>query len=70
MAQARLSMRKIRDVLRLKYEKGLSNRTIASSLGISHSTVGAYLRRAQKAGVEWPLPEDWDDGDLDRKSVV
>jgi transposase len=58
-------MRKIRDVLRLKYEKGLSNRTIGSSLGIAHSTVGAYLRRAQKAGVEWPLPEDWDDGDLE-----
>ena len=65
MSQARLSMRKIRDVLRLKYEKGLSNRTIGSSLGIAHSTVGAYLRRAQKAGVEWPLPEGWDDGDLE-----
>lgn len=65
MTQARLSMRKIRDVLRLKYEAGLSHRTIGTSLSISHSTVGAYLRRAEEAGVTWPLPDGWDDRDLE-----
>ena len=51
MAQERLTMRKIREVLRLKWECGLSNRAIARSCSISHSTVGEYLRRAEAAGL-------------------
>ena len=58
MTQERLTMRKIQEVLRLKYECGLSNRAIARSCCISHSTVGEYLRRAQEAGLSWPLPAD------------
>ena len=58
MAQERLTMRKIREVLRLKWECGLSNRAIARSCSISHSTVGEYLRRAEEAGLSWPLPSD------------
>jgi DNA-directed RNA polymerase specialized sigma subunit len=34
MAARRLSMRKIKEVLRLRYEKGLSSRQIAKSLDI------------------------------------
>jgi len=56
MAQERLTMRKIAEVLRLKWECGLSNRTVARSCSISHSTVAEYLRRAQEAGLSWPLP--------------
>ncbi len=58
-------MRKIRDVLRLKYGLGRSNREIAAILRISHSTVGSYLRRAHEAGVSWPLPDDLDDAALE-----
>lgn len=58
MAQERLPMRKIKEVLRLKYEFGRGHREIARSCGISHSTVLEYLRRAQAAGVAWPLPEE------------
>ena len=58
MAQERLTMRKIGEVLRLKWECGLSNRAIARSCSISHSTVAEYLRRAQEAGVSWPLAPD------------
>ena len=58
MAQERLTMRKIAEVLRLKWECGLSNRTIGRSCSISHSTVAEYLRRAQEAGLSWPLPPD------------
>ena len=65
MAQKRLSMRKIRDVLRLKYGLGRSNREIAAILRISHSTVGSYVRRAREAGVSWPLPDDLDDAALE-----
>jgi transposase len=57
MTQERLTMRKIAEVLRLKEECQLSNRAIARSCAISHSTVSEYLRRAQEAGLSWPLPE-------------
>lgn len=57
MAQERLTMRKIREILRLKYEAGLSNRAIAGACNISNSTVGEYLRRAETAGIGWPLGE-------------
>ncbi len=59
MAQSRLSMRKIRDVLRLS-ATGLSKRQIASSLGIGPTAAGACLRRARDAGIGWPLPDDLD----------
>jgi transposase len=58
MAQERLTMRKITEVLRLKWECHLSNRAIARSCSISHSTVAEYVQRAQEAGLSWPLPAD------------
>jgi transposase len=58
MTQERLTMRKIAEVLRLKWECKLSNRAIARSCSISHSTVSEYLRRAEEAGLSWPLPAD------------
>ena len=66
MPAKRLSMRKIKDVLRLKWGKGMSNRQIATSCGIGRPTVSEYLRRAQEAGVSWPLPADLDDARLER----
>jgi len=57
MPQERLSMRKIREVLRLKWEGGLSNRAVAHSCSISPTTVSEYVRRAQATGLTWPLPE-------------
>lgn len=65
MARKRLSMRKIRDVLRLKYGLGRSNREIGAMLRMSHSTVGSYVRRAREAGVSWPLPDELDDARLE-----
>ena len=64
MAAERLSMRKIKELLRLK-AAGHGNREIARSLVISHSTVKEYLRRAAVAGVGWPLPSGWTDGQLE-----
>ena len=65
MAARRLSMRKIKEVLRLHYEKGLSTRQIAKSLGISRSTIREYLERAQQAGLGWPLPSELDEASLE-----
>ncbi len=64
MAQERLTMRKIREVLRLKWECGLSNRAVARSCSISHSTVAEYVRRAEEAGLSWPLPSDLGEDEL------
>ena len=57
MTRERLTMRKIQEVLRLKWSCELSNRAIARSCSISHSTVQEYLQRAEAAGLSWPLPE-------------
>src|SRR6267142_503514 len=64
MAQQRLPMRKIRDVLRLS-AAGLSKRQIAASLGIGPTAAGACLRRAREAGISWPLPDDLGDAALE-----
>jgi transposase len=66
MTQERLTLKKIREIIRLKYEAGLSNRAIAGACKVSNSTVGEYLRRAKAAGVGWPLP-DMGEEDLYKK---
>ncbi len=65
MANTRKSMRKIRHVLKLARETGLTKRQIARSLSMSPTTVGEYLRRAEDALLSWPLPPDWDDRQLE-----
>jgi transposase len=65
MTAERLSMRTIREVLRLKLEKKLSNKQIAQSCNIARSTIRDYLERAQRAGLTWPPPPDLDDGCLE-----
>ena len=57
MAQKRLTMRQIHEILRLKYQNQLSVREIARSCGLAVSTVGDYVQRAAAAGLAWPLPE-------------
>lgn len=54
-------MRKIREVLRLKWECNLSDRQIAQSCVLARSTVSDYLCRAKHARLTWPLPSDYDD---------
>ena len=70
MSQERLSMRKFKEVLRLKYECRLSNRQIAKSCRIARSTVADYLQRAQKAGLSWPLAPGFNELDLQAKLFV
>jgi transposase len=66
MPTERLSMRKIRDVLRMKFDAGLSQRAIARSLSLSNGAVHGYLQRARVAGLGWPLPEGLDDTGLEQ----
>ena len=65
MPRERLSMRTIREVLRLRWEAGLSQREIATSCRLGRSTVRDYLLRAQAAGLRWPLPEEMDEEALE-----
>jgi transposase len=60
-------MRKLRDLLRLKYAARLPQRAIARACGVGLGTVTAYLQRAAAAGLSWPLPEDLDDGALEAR---
>ncbi len=65
MANKRLSMRRIKEVLRLYHESGLGRRQIGRSLSISHTTVREYLRRAEQSGLSWPLPDTLSDAQLE-----
>src|SRR5919206_3801542 len=67
MPTERLSMRRIRGVLRLKYEARLSERAMVAALGISKGAIGSYLTRARAAGLSWPLPEGLSDTELERR---
>ena len=58
-------MRKIKEVLRLKWAHKLSNRKIAESCFISRSTVADYLLRAKLAGLSWPIAPELDDAAIE-----
>jgi transposase len=58
-------MRKLKEVLRLRYELKLGYQQIGRSCAIGVSTVHKYLKRAEAAGIEWPLAEDWDEARLE-----
>jgi transposase len=64
MAQNKLTMRQIQEILRLKHQNQLSVREIARSCGLAASTVGDYLKRAEMAGLRWLLPEGQSEQEL------
>ena len=61
----RKTMRKIKEILRLKFESGLSHERIAAATGVSKGAVTKYLQRAREAQLPWPLPADMDDDQLE-----
>ena len=65
MPARRLLMRKIREVLRLKHEQGLSHQAVAQACAVGVGTVNRYLQRAAQRGLGWPLPADLDDAALE-----
>jgi len=66
MPRERIPMRKITEVLRLKWSAGLGHRAIARSCGVAKSTVDEYVQRATAAGLGWPLPPELDDAALEQ----
>jgi hypothetical protein len=66
MPGERLSMRKIRELLRLRWEQQLPQRVIANSLRLGQGSVSDYLNRARRAGlipgdacVDWYCARGW-----------
>ena len=55
MGAKRLQMRKLREILRLKYARRMGHRSIARACGVGVGTVSEYVRRARQAGLRWPL---------------
>jgi len=69
-------MNKLKEMLRMRYEAQLSLRQIALCLSLSIGVISKYLKRADGAGIGWPLPEGMSDSALAlllqpaKKSVV
>ena len=66
MAARTKSMRKIKDVLRLRLSGGLSIRQIRASTKISVGAIQKLLARADELGLTWPLPPELDEAALAR----
>ena len=64
MATKRNTMRKIRDILRLRLSAELSIRQIRNSTKVSVGAIQKLLARADELGLTWPLPDDLDDSRL------
>src|SRR5258708_13941296 len=69
MPAERVWMRKIREVLRLTHAMGMSRRLVGEATGIGKTAVGEYVRRAAVSGLSWPIPDEIDDGELERRLV-
>ena len=66
MANRRMTMRKIREIFRLRYEAERSIRQISLSVGISVGAIQKLLEKAAQAQVSWPLPERMGDAALSK----
>jgi hypothetical protein len=60
-------MRKIRELLRLVVDQGLSRRRAAAAIGIPYTTAADCLTRAAAAGLGWPLPQELSDPELEAR---
>lgn len=65
MPKERVTMRKVRDILRLVWSCGQSRASVSKSCGVSKTTVTDTVRRAVMAKLSWPLPADLDDSSLE-----
>ncbi|MBB3399756.1 integrase [Rhizobium sp. R693] len=65
MPAERLKMRRVREILRYRFEEGLGHKSIAARVGAAPSTVRETLRRVEIAGLSWPLGDDVSDAILE-----
>jgi len=67
MPRERVTMRKIREILRLVWSCDLSRRDAARTCAVGKSTVNDIINRAIATGLSWPLPFDLDDDALEQR---
>jgi Sigma-70, region 4 len=65
MPAKRSAMRKIKEVLRLKFEAKLSHEKIAAATGMSKGAVTNAVQRALQQDLGWPLPAELDEAGLE-----
>jgi len=65
MPTERISMRRVRELLRLSLEAGLATREVARRTGVAPSTLREMFRRFQRSGLSWPLPLELGDAELE-----
>lgn len=68
MPRGGLSMRSVREIIRLRLDLGLSSREVANSCGVHRKTVSEYEKRILEAGLSWDDIKDIDD-DILREMV-
>ena len=66
MAQKRIPVRSIKEILRLHFAEKLGLRGIGTAVGRSPSVVHDCLGRFKASGLSWPLPESLDEDELER----
>lgn len=67
MPTNRITMRRIRETLRLHLQAGLSYSEIARALKISKSVAGKYVSLARAAGVDWDAAQSLSDEELEAR---
>jgi transposase len=60
-------MRQIRELLRLHFEQGLSQRVMARAQGVARSTVERMFKQFAASGMTWPLDPALSDAELERR---
>lgn len=64
MPKQQLSLRMIKDVLRLKWHGNLSHEQTAAALKISKGVVSKYVGLATAAGLDWETVQSWSEQQL------
>lgn len=67
MPTNRITMRRIRETLRLHLQAGLSYNEVGRALKISKSAVGKYVSLARVAGVDWVVAQTLSDEELEAR---
>ncbi|SPD37567.1 transposase (plasmid) [Cupriavidus taiwanensis] len=69
MPANRMTMRKIKEVLRLKWACGLSHWQIARATGVSVGAVSQYAAMAKAAGLDWAQADSLNEDTLESAAV-
>ena len=67
MPTNRITMRRIRETLRLQLQAELSYNEVGRTLKISKSVVGKYVSLARAAGVTWEVAQTFSDEALEAR---